>query len=88
LLSETRPGGDSWHADLIARVARGTVDRPAILPPALAASADETRRFRNRATRAYDNFEADRTTPTIDAAANLARHLPDAIAAFRQTIDP
>jgi hypothetical protein len=88
LENATRPGGDSWHADLIARVARGTVDRPAILPPELPASADETRRFRNRATRAYDNFDADRSTPTIGAAASLAKHLPDAIAAFRAMIDP
>ena len=76
-----------WHADLISRVARAVADRPAILPPALAASADETRRFRNRAARAYDNFDPMRITPTIDAADHLARLLPAAIAVFREAID-
>ena len=57
-------------------------------PPDLAAAADETRRFRNRAARAYDNFDPTKVTPTIDAADELARRLPSAIAAFRQAIDP
>lgn len=62
LIDEPRPRGDAWHADLIVRVGQDVAQRPAILPPDLAASADETRRFRNRATRAYDNFQdrADR----------------------------
>lgn len=88
LLDEARPGGESWHADLISRVAQASIDRPAILPPNLVASADETRRFRNRAVRAYDNFDPGKVTPTIDAADALARRLPAAIATFRQAIDP
>jgi hypothetical protein len=87
LLDEARPSGESWHADLISRVARAVADRPAILPPALAESADETRRFRNRAARAYDNFDPKRIPPTIGAAEQLARHLSVAIAVFRQAID-
>ena len=66
---------------------RAVADRPAILPPALAESADETRRFRNRAARAYDNFDPKRIPPTIGAAEQLARHLSVAIAVFRQAID-
>ena len=88
LLDEARPSGESRHADLIGRVAQSLADRPAILPPDLAASADETRRFRNRATRAYDNFDPTKITPTIDAADHLARLLPSVIISFRQTIDP
>lgn len=57
LLGEARPSGDSWHADLIGRVGQAVAARPAILPPDLAAAADETRKFRNRAMRSYDSFE-------------------------------
>jgi hypothetical protein len=87
LIDETRPRGDAWHADLICRAGQGLARRPPILPPGLATSADETRRFRNRATRAYDNFDPDRIAPTIQAADDLAQHLPAAIADFRQVID-
>jgi hypothetical protein len=88
LIEETRPRGEAWHADLISRAAQTVARRPAILPPDLAAFADETRRFRNRATRAYDNFEPDRIMPTLAAAEAIARNLPEAIARFRQVIDP
>jgi hypothetical protein len=88
LIEETRPGGEAWHADLIGRVGQAVGQRPAILPPGVAASADETRRFRNRATRAYDNFDPDRITPTVAAANDLAQNLSEAIARFRQAIDP
>lgn len=75
LLGEARPSGESWHADLIARVGLALAGRPAILPPDLAAAADETRRFRNRAARAYDNFDPTKVTPAIDAADKLASDL-------------
>ena len=32
LLGEVGPSGDSWHADLIGRVAQALAGRPAILP--------------------------------------------------------
>jgi hypothetical protein len=57
LLQEARPGGESWHADLIARAGQAVAAQPAILPPELAVAADETRKFRNRAMRSYDTFE-------------------------------
>jgi len=88
LLEEEPPSGESWHADLISRVRQPLGNRPAVLPPELAEWADETRRFRNRATRAYDNFDADRATETLAAAERLARSLPETIARFRQAIDP
>jgi hypothetical protein len=87
LLSEELPIGDSWHADLIQRAAVALTDRPAILPPALAEAADETRQFRNRAVRAYDNFKPDRASPAIIAATYLASGLLDALATFRRAID-
>ena len=88
LVDEARPRGESWHADLIARASVPLGPRPAILPADLAAAADETRRFRNRATRTYDNFDPARITPTVEAAVVLATHLANAVAAFRQAIDP
>jgi hypothetical protein len=88
LIEEARPRGDAWHADLIGRVTQAVGHRPAILPPGLAAPADETRRFRNRATRADDNFDPDWIAPTVAAADDLVRNLPEAIARFRAAIDP
>jgi hypothetical protein len=87
LLGEALPTGESWHADLIHRVAIALPDRPAILSPELAEAADETRQFRNRAVRAYDNFKPSRAGPAIEAAARLAAGLNAGIAAFRQAID-
>jgi hypothetical protein len=87
LLGEELPSGESWHADLIQRVALTLTDRPAILPPDLAEAADETRQFRNRAVRAYDNFKPDRASPAIQAATTLAAGLIAAVTAFRQMID-
>jgi ribonuclease HepT-like protein len=88
LIGETRPRGEAWHADLVSRAAQAVAGRPAILSPGLASSVDETRRFRNRATRAYDNFDVGRIGPTIDAARDLVQNLAAAIAGFRQAIDP
>ena len=87
LLGEALPTGESWHADLIQRVGVALTDRPAILPPDLAEAADETRQFRNRAVRSYDNFRPDRAKPAIEAAALLAAGLSSAISAFREVID-
>jgi len=87
MLGEALPTGESWHADLIQRVATTLPARPAILPPDLAEAADETRQFRNRAVRAYDSFRPDRAKPAIEAADRLAAELSGAISAFRQVID-
>jgi hypothetical protein len=57
------------------------------LPADLAETADETRRFRNRAVRTYDNFKSDRASPAIQAAASLAAGLAEAVSTFRQAID-
>jgi ribonuclease HepT-like protein len=90
MLGEERPAGENWHADLIKRVAAvlpGT--RPAILTPRLAKAADETRRFRHRATHNYDEFEVEEAMPTVEAAAMiLANELHAAILRFKSIIDP
>ncbi len=59
-----------------------------ILSEALAADADETRRFRHVAIRNYDSFEPHRAAPAIAAARRLAEKLAAEIEAFRAVIDP
>jgi len=89
MLGEERPVGENWHADLIKRVAAvlpGT--RPAILPARLAKAADETRRFRHRATHNYDDFEVEEAMPTIEAAMIIANETEAAILRFKNIIDP
>lgn len=87
LLGEEPPRGRTCHADPIRRVAAEMPGRPAMLPPEIATAADETRRFRNVAVRAYDDFVEDRACPAVAAAALLAERLPRTIAEFRHTID-
>jgi hypothetical protein len=91
ILAEERPGGDQWHRDLISRASKATAGenlRPAILPPKLAAFADETRRFRNLAMRSYGSFDAGKAAATAEAARQLADGLLDAITRFRDAVDP
>jgi len=89
MLGEERPVGDNWHADLIKRVAVALPGkRPPILRGEIAAAADETRRFRHRATHNYDSFRVQEATRTIDAAQVLERGLKNEIDAFRAVIDP
>jgi hypothetical protein len=89
MLNEERPEGRNWHADLIRRIARDLPQRrPAILSEELAAAADETRRFRHRATHNYDGFEILDIDPTIIAARKLAQHLRAEITLFKSLIDP
>ncbi len=89
MLDEERPEGRNWHADLIRRVAREMPRRrPAILSKELAAAADETRRFRHRATNNYDGFEIMDIDPTITAARKLVQRLRAEIAIFKSVIDP
>lgn len=89
MLGEERPIGDNWHSDLIKRVAVALPSkRPAVLSAELARSADETRRFRHRATHTYDDFQVPHATPTIEAAELLANGLVAEILAFKNVIDP
>lgn len=89
ILGEERPIGETWHADLIRRVAAPLPGRrPAILGPALAAAATETRRFRHRAAHNYDSFEIGQASRTIEAADALSRGLAAEILGFKSAIDP
>ena len=89
MVGEEPPSGERWHADLIRRAA---MDRPGIRPPILrpdlVRAADETRRFRNVATRAYDSFEAAAATGAVEAARVLAREVKTSLAALRSALDP
>jgi hypothetical protein len=89
MLGEERSVGENWHADLIKRVAAvrpGT--RPAIQTARVAKAADETRRFRHRATHNYDDFEVEEVIPTIEAAMILANELDTTILRLKDIIDP
>jgi HepT-like protein len=89
MVGEEPPVGETWHADLIRRVAAAIPGaRPAILSQAVAQAADETRRFRHIAIHNYDNFRYDVAGPTIRAAKLLAGRLTEEISAFKATIDP
>ena len=88
LLGEEPPSGRSWHADLIRRASRPSQARGAILDPALSAAADETRQFRNVATRSYDSFVPARAVFAVEAARRISAELKGAVAAFRRNIDP
>lgn len=88
LLGETQPTGALWHADLIARAARPTGNRPHILPDALVEAASETLRARHIALRGYDSFKPSRAAPAIAAARLIASTVHPAITAFQTAIDP
>jgi hypothetical protein len=89
MLGEEKPVGENWHADLVKRVGRTIPGgRPAILSLRLVEAANETRRFRHRATHNYDSFDVRETTRTIAAARMLASDLAREIFGFKQEIDP
>jgi hypothetical protein len=89
ILGEEAPTGPNWHADLIQRVSSARPGaRPAILTGAMATAADETRRFRAVATRAYDSFDPGRAGPAVTAAQLLAKELTAAVTQFRDSLDP
>ena len=88
LYDEEKPLGESWHRDLIRRVSREVNNRPAVLDDDLAKAADETRAFRNVATRSYDNFRVDSAGPTVAAARVFIGKLRPSIDRFKILIDP
>ncbi len=88
ILGEEAPAGGEWHTDLIRRVSRPTDGRPAVLTKGAGEDADETRRFRNIATRNYNNFRPDEAKKSVNAAARLAGCLIVELKIFRATIDP
>ncbi|GJD57709.1 hypothetical protein [Methylobacterium dankookense] len=88
MLGEEKPTGASYHADLIRRVSRPIPnDRPAILDADLAAAVDETHRFRHVARKNYNSFRVQDARSAIRAAERIRDRFPEAIRAFRGTID-
>lgn len=89
ILGEERPVGENWHADLIRRVAASLPGRrPPILGSLLAEAANETRKFRHRATHNYDSFDMQGASRTIEAAGALTDGLAAEMLAFKRIIDP
>jgi hypothetical protein len=89
MLGEEAPAGSNWPADPIRRVSTARPDaRPAVLAGAVAAAADETRRFRAVATRGYDSFDPTRAGFAVAAARVLAKELRAALTKFRSSLDP
>ena len=91
ILGEQAPTGDDWHKKLIERLAKGNgaaKARPALLSPAVRRDLDETRRFRNRAMRSYEDFEAPLAEPALQAAERLATSLTIDISNFKAAMDP
>lgn len=88
IVGEEAPTGARWHADLVRRAAAVAATRPAILSAGLAAAVDETRQFRNLATRGYDSFVPRKALDAVEAARAIVLALAGEIAAFRRAVDP
>jgi hypothetical protein len=92
ILTETGPTGDAWHKDLIDRVSRaltGENDRPAIIDSEMKRDLIELLRMRHRARNAtYDEFEASKAGPSVEAAKRVLVRIKDVIAKFRKIMDP
>jgi hypothetical protein len=90
ILGETRPSGERWHSDLIARACRemtGPNARPAILSASMCEAVNETRRFRNLAVRNYENFNMEKAKPTVASARWIAQGFLQEINSFRELVD-
>jgi predicted nucleotidyltransferase len=86
---EVPPSGSDWHLQVIEQAATAKPGRPAVLPPRLVKAADETRRFRHFAARAYRvGFDPDKARKAVEAAQGLADNLEQAVASFLKTIQP
>ncbi len=88
LLGEEHPQGPFWHRDLLRQVCRPVEGRGVLLPPDVCKHADETRGFRNVATRSYDSFEVAGADVAVGSAAVLAERLVDCLRDLRDQIDP
>lgn len=91
ILGERAPTGEDWPKTLIERLSRGNGAahaRPALLSTSVARDLSETRSFRHRAMRSYEDFEAVHAEPALRAAERLATDLPADIARFKALVDP
>jgi predicted nucleotidyltransferase len=86
-LGEAPPSGSDWHLQIIEQAATAKPGRPAVLPPRLVEAADETRRFRHFAARAYRvAFDPEKARTAVEAAQVLADDLDGAVASFLKSI--
>lgn len=91
ILGEEKPDGNDWHTVLINRLARpmtGEHERPALLTREIADDLHETKNFRHRATRSYDDFNVSRANPSLEAAGRLLIRLPGIVDQIRTQVDP
>ena len=92
ILKETCPSGYAWHKDLIDRVSRpmeGENARPPIFDAGLRLDLLELMRMRHRARNAiYDDFDAAKAGPSVEAARRVLPRIRTSIAEFRKIVDP
>jgi hypothetical protein len=91
ILNEEVPTGENYHRDLVLRLSLVRADeyaRPALFSPEVTKDLVETMRARHRARHSYDDFEAAKAEPTVEATKRLLVSLPAAVAEFRKAVDP
>ena len=87
-LGEAPPSGSDWHQQVIERAATATSRRRPILSPELAAAADETRKSRHFAARAYlVKFDREKARRGVEAARTIAERFQGAMQDFVDSID-
>lgn len=91
ILGEEKPDGDDWHEALIRRLSNamtGEHERPALLDESLAKDLRETKNFRHRATRSYDDFDIRYAGPSMAATERLLQRLPELVGEMKAMVDP
>jgi hypothetical protein len=91
ILKEERPTGEESHKDIIVRLSRPRTDeyaRPALFTEVVSKDLLETMRARHRARHSYDDFDAAKAEPAVEAIVRLLTSLPTAVAEFRKKVDP
>lgn len=89
IVGEVPPAGESWHADLIKRLAIPLPGkRPALLTADLVKHADETRKFRHVAMKTYDDFDWLAAKRPVASGKALAAGISAALLAFKAILDP
>ena len=88
LLGEDRPRGEYWHMDLLNQVCLPVEGRDAVFPQDVCEHAQNTRRFRNIATRSYESFDPSQATIAVASAKSLVERLERCLHDFKLKIDP
>jgi uncharacterized protein YutE (UPF0331/DUF86 family) len=91
ILGEEKPDGEDWHDALLSRLSTGMTgehERPALLNAGLVEDLRETKNFRHRATRSYDDFNVAYAEPSMTAAKRLLESLPSLVDEMKALTDP